>query len=97
EGDGRHLMESYVHIHPDLQVTQTLDRMDVAAPDGHVIATIEPLGSCNVRLERGWYFPEFGVKHENAVIVFSRSRQTPFGLSYRVRKAARPARSKRDH
>ena len=32
------------------------------------------------------YFPEFGVKRENHVIVFTCSREIPLGLSYRIQK-----------
>ena len=39
-----------------------------------------------MRVEQGWYFPEFGVKRENHVIVFTCSGKSPLGLNYRIRK-----------
>lgn len=90
EGRGRHRMESYVHIHPDFHVAQMGACIEIIAHSGHTIAIIEPLGPSDTRLEQGWYFPEFGVKHKNYVIVFSCSQDAPFGSSYRIRKAIGP-------
>jgi uncharacterized heparinase superfamily protein len=88
EGRGRHRMDSHVHIHPDFHVARTGACLDIIAPDGRAIAVIEPLSTSDTRVEQGWYFPEFGVKHKNDVIVFSRSHDAPFELRYRIRKAA---------
>ena len=87
EGRGRHRMDSYVHIHPDFHVTRTGAGMDIIAPGGEAVAIIEPLSDADARLEQGWYFPEFGLKHTNDVIVFSRSQDAPFDVGYRIRKA----------
>jgi uncharacterized heparinase superfamily protein len=86
DGSGRHQMESYVHLHPNCRVTRTEQGMDIATSDGLPVATIDPIGPCEIRIERGWYFPQFGVRDENQVLVFSRSHEVPFGVSYRVRK-----------
>lgn len=90
EGRGRHRMESYVHIHPDFHVAPMGACIEIIAHSGHTIAIIEPLGPSDTRLEQGWYFPEFGVRHKNYVIVFSCSQDAPFGSSYRIRKAIGP-------
>jgi hypothetical protein len=37
-------------------------------------------------LERGWYFPEVGVKRENAVMVLRREVELPVGLGYTLRR-----------
>ena len=83
-------MESYVHIHPDFHVAQMGACIEIIAHSGHTIAIIEPLSPSDTRLEQGWYFPEFGVRHKNYVIVFSCSQDAPFGSSYRIRKAIGP-------
>jgi uncharacterized heparinase superfamily protein len=89
EGKGVHRMESYVHIHPDFHVVRIGACIGIVAPTGRTIAIIERLGSWEPRLEQGWYFPEFGLKHKNHVIVFYGSHETPFSLSYRIQKAVR--------
>jgi len=86
EGSGVHRMDSYLHIHPDFHIIRMGACIAIKASSGHTVAMVDVLGSADTRLEQGWYFPEFGVKHENHVIVFSCSQDAPFGLSYRIRK-----------
>jgi uncharacterized heparinase superfamily protein len=86
EGGGMHRMESYIHIHPDFQVVQSVAGIRVLEPNGSTMAIIEALGPSQVRMEQGWYFPEFGLKPENHVIVFSCSGEIPLELSYRIQK-----------
>jgi uncharacterized heparinase superfamily protein len=86
EGRGAHRMESYLHIHPDYQVVPSGKTFRVIEPSGSPIAIIETLEASQMRVEQGWYFPEFGVKRENHVIVFTCSGKIPLSLSYRIRK-----------
>lgn len=86
-GRGTHRMESYVHIHPDFQIVQSGAGIRLIEPNGGTIAIIELLGQGDTRTEQGWYFPEFGMKLENPVIVFASSEEIP-RVSYRIRKAA---------
>jgi hypothetical protein len=86
EGSGAHRMESYLHIHPDYQVVPSGTTLRVIEPSGSPIAIIETLEASQMKVEQGWYFPEFGVKRENHVIVFTCSGKIPLSLSYRIRK-----------
>jgi uncharacterized heparinase superfamily protein len=86
EGRGMHRMESYIHIHPDFQVAQSGASIRVIEPSGSTMAIVEALGPSQMRMEQGWYFPEFGLKRENHVIVFSCSGEIPLELSYRIQK-----------
>jgi uncharacterized heparinase superfamily protein len=88
EGRGTHRMDSYIHIHPDFRVVQSEAGIGVIEPNGSTIAIIEALEPSHMRVEQGWYFPEFGLKHENHVIVFSCSGEIPIGLSYRIQKVS---------
>lgn len=87
EGRGTHRMESYIHIHPDYQLVPSGTTLRVVELSGSPIAIIETLEASQTRVEQGWYFPEFGVKRENHVIVFTCSGKVPLSLSYRIRKA----------
>ncbi|MCP9449716.1 MAG: heparinase II/III family protein [Nitrospira sp.] len=87
DGRGEHRLESYVHLHPDFQVVRDERRLTIVTTDGRRSAVVEPLTPCDVRIDRGWYFPEFGMKYEHAVIVFARSHEAPFEVGYRIRKA----------
>lgn len=86
EGSGMHRMDSYLHVHPDFHIIRMGACIAIKAPSGDTVAMVDVLGPADTRLEQGWYFPEFGVKYENPVIVFSCSQEAPFGLSYRIRK-----------
>ena len=88
EGRGTHRMESYIHIHPDFQVAQREAGIRVGDPNGSTIAMIEALGPSQMRVEQGWYFPEFGLKRENHVIVFFCSGELALELSYRIQKVS---------
>jgi uncharacterized heparinase superfamily protein len=88
EGNGHHRMESYLHIHPDYHVVQTETSLQITGKNGNGVAIVESVEAGQVRVEQGWYFPEFGLKRENHVIVFSCSGEIPLGLSYRIQKVS---------
>ena len=88
EGRGTHRMDSYIHIHPDFQVVQSEAGIRVVEPNGNTMAIIEALGPSRMRVEQGWYFPEFGLKRENHVIVFFCSGELALELSYRIQKVS---------
>lgn len=85
-GKGAHRMETYVHVHPDFRVMGEDRLLKLVEPGGRIVATVEPLTPSDVRLDRGWYFPQFGLRGEKPVIVFARSQEAPFVMSYRVKK-----------
>lgn len=85
QGNGVHAMESYIHLHPDFSARVKHDLIEVLAADEQVIAFIKVEGA-SIRLEQGWYFPEFGVRFENALIVLSCAGALPLQLSYRISK-----------
>jgi hypothetical protein len=86
DGRGLHSVESIVHIHPDLQATVKAGAVEVNDRRGRPVARIVPIGQCNVRVEQGEYFPEFGKALENDVVVFSTSADLPLRLGYRIVK-----------
>ncbi len=89
EGNGTHRMESYLHIHPDYHVVKNGASFHITEANGNTIAIIEPVEASPVRIERGSYFPEFGRKYENDVMVFTSSGTIPLNLSYLIRKLPR--------
>lgn len=86
EGTGRHRMESFVHIHPDLSIVESgVGRFSIERR-GEALAMVEVLGACQMKIEQGYYFPEFGLRQKNPVLAFSCYGQVPLQLSYRIRK-----------
>ncbi|CUQ65391.1 heparinase II/III family protein [Candidatus Nitrospira inopinata] len=90
-GKREHRMETYVHVHPDFRVIGEDRRLKLVGTDGRVVAVVEPLTPCDVRLDRGWYFPQFGLRYENPVLVFARSQAAPFAVGYRIKKVPMPS------
>lgn len=88
QGGGTHCVESFVHLHPDLSVTQTEKQILVSNQLGNPILRIELVGAGEVKMEQGWYFPEFGVEREQNVIAFTRTGPLPLSLAYRITKAS---------
>lgn len=86
DGRGLHSVESIVHIHPELRAAVKGGAVEVSDRRGGPIARIVPIGQCNVRVEQGEYFPEFGKALENDVVVFSTSAELPLRLGYRIVK-----------
>ena len=86
EGNGTHRMESLVHIHPDFTIAQLSPRSIRIEYDGNAVAIIEASNTCQMKIERGCYFAEFGLSQKNRVLVFSCSGELPLQLSYRIQK-----------
>ena len=84
QGLGTHLMESYIHLHPDFSA-KIRDNVIELLAEGEIISTITVEGA-NMRLERSWYFPEFGRRLENALIILSCQGTLPLQLSYQIKK-----------
>lgn len=86
EGSGSHRMESFVHIHPDCSLVPSSEGLFRIERDREVIAVIEALSTCQMEIQQGCYFPEFGLSLKNPVLAFSCSGEVPLQLSYRIQK-----------
>lgn len=86
EGRGHHRIESFIHLHPDLKVERVGAEWVVTTADGTKVAVFEPAADTGVRVESGWYFPEFGRALENPLIVLSAEGTLPLTIAYRIRK-----------
>lgn len=81
EGRGEHLLESCIHLHPDVEVTAAGSRVFLQR-DG-VRCVIEAQGH-DLRIEDSWYCPEFGLQQKNRMLVIGGRLALPTGLSYRI-------------
>lgn len=90
-GSGRHLAESWIHLHPDLVVESEGGTLRIRNDHGVTIAWIEPGAGLRVSLESGLYCPGFGIKQTNAVVRLSVEGRLPLTLDYRIRKADVPS------
>jgi len=83
EGKGRHLAESFVHLHPDVQVNR-VDDHNIACRVGEVSFSIQAFDGVVFDIEKGWFSAEFGVKAENVVLVLRKQGVSPFSFGYKV-------------
>jgi len=86
EGRGTHRMESFVHLHPEFSIMKSAVTGYRIERNGEPVAAIEAVRSCQMRIEQGCNFPEFGLSIKNSVIAFSCSGALPLQLSYRIQK-----------
>lgn len=84
DGRGRHLIESRVHLHPDLRVRQTDDVLAISAADGEPLATLRASCEASVRTESKPYFSCFGTSRERSVIVLSLETTLPAKITYEI-------------
>ncbi|MDE3052050.1 MAG: heparinase II/III-family protein, partial [Nitrospirota bacterium] len=87
EGSGTHTIESYLHIHPAYKVGLTGRSADVQDCMGQVILTIALAPNAEVKIEPGWYFPEFGKELPNSTLVMTYRGEVPVILTYRMTKS----------
>ena len=85
-GKGDHRVESFVHLHPDLNARCVGSIISLTLSSSRVVAEIEVLNASEIALEKGWYCPEFGMRLENTVIRLSSSGPLPQSLGYRIAK-----------
>ncbi len=88
QGGGTHRIDSFVHLHPDCMATHTGQTVLISDKEGIPLLCIENVGSGDLKVEQGWYFPEFGVECEKRVIVFTRTGPLPLSLAYRITKTS---------
>jgi Heparinase II/III-like protein len=97
-GEGSHVVESLLHLHPETVVT-TLTPGRFELRRGEVAVTVEfAAGTLDATTEEGWVSDRYGVR-ERAVVIVARGRvDCPAVSSYSLTCApARPATGERRH
>ena len=79
-GSGSHLVESFIHLHPDVEINKDEDYLVLAREN---VALKLSIVNSQFSIESGWYCPEFGKRIQNRVIRIY-SNQIPLKLSYRI-------------
>jgi len=67
-GQGRHDVELRMHLHPDLNAVSGAGCVSVYKGDQSVM-TVSAVGAGKIRIEKGWYCPEFGRQSTCPVLV----------------------------
>lgn len=86
-GAGKHTLESFIHLHPDVHLTTHDQRLILTAPDGHTLAEITVIGEVEVVVSESVYHPEFGVELPNTEICLRMQTSLPVSFGYEIRVA----------
>lgn len=85
EGEGRHDLESRLHIHPALSV-EFVGGSAVIRTGEESLATISALDGGRIETTDGWYCPEFGMQQRCTVITTSFSMtRLPFSGGWAIK------------
>jgi len=84
EGDGLFSTQSLVHFHPALHVTIDRNVANIFL-NAQLIAQVAAIDTATLRLEQGWYCPEFGLKQPNSVLVIECAGTRSLKISYTIR------------
>lgn len=82
EGRGTHLVETRVHLHPEVHVKQHEEYIELTRAG---VSCRFYTDAPNVQIETGWYCPQFGTRYSNRVIVLGGETRLPVHLSYSLR------------
>ena len=85
-GTGEHLIESFVHIHPDFRLTSEDMNTYRVHDDVSTICRLTIGSDCEVKTLVGKYCPEFGKQSDNSVLVLSLRGSLPLTLAYSIQK-----------
>jgi uncharacterized heparinase superfamily protein len=85
-GKGDHLLESYLHLHPDVEPVPLEDGAYELLANGHSIARLEIDSGVEISVEASVWCPEFGVMIENKVLVMRRQTELPAQMGYTISK-----------
>jgi len=92
QGEGVHRVDSYLHFHPDIEIEEKSEGLWHLARGQSSVAYLTVKGitdeSVTVRIEPGWYCPEFGIRQRNQVLVISTKTVLTANLSYRIERTA---------
>jgi uncharacterized heparinase superfamily protein len=87
-GAGSHTVSSRIRLAPGYTPVIYDRYAQVSGPDSRPVARIEFSGGVRARLERGSYFPQFGVRLDCAVLVLEVRDRLPLRLAYRIVKGS---------
>jgi len=81
-GKGKHLLESFIHLHPDVEIKA--DSSKIELKNGNEVLELEIVNG-KYSIETGFFFPEFGKKIENKVIrLYSNRVPCKFQNSFKI-------------
>jgi uncharacterized heparinase superfamily protein len=92
QGKGIHRVDSYLHFHPDIEVTNEEGGRWSLVRENRVVAYLIIMHSqeqeISTQIESSWYCPEFGIRRKNKTLIISSTTDLPAKLSYKIVRAS---------
>ena len=85
-GRGEHLLESFVHLHPGLVIVAESDSLVRIDSDTGPVAHLQAESGIGIAIEDSTWCPEFGIKHDNKVLVMRTMAELPATIQYTIAK-----------
>jgi uncharacterized heparinase superfamily protein len=85
-GGGEHLVESFVHLHPDFELDAESDTSFLIRDGESAVARLRLESDCEASVVTGSYCPEFGRREDNSVLVLSLRSELPLSIVYSIEK-----------
>jgi len=82
-GEGRHLAESFIHLHPGVKIVKSSEDVLECMLGGSAFS-IKTMEGVMFDIEKGWFSSEFGLKTENTVLVLRKQAMSPFSFGYTI-------------
>lgn len=86
-GKGSCRAKSFIHFHPDAELTERAPQEWAVFRKGKLLATLKVSEECSVHIERADYCPRFGVRLSGTRLTLSCEGPLPLRLEYRLRLA----------
>jgi len=86
-GTGVHLVESYIHLHPECRVERVAAQEYLVLVDLKPVVRIVVASAAEVAEERGVYCPRFGQQQERTTLVLRSKMTLPDELRYIIERA----------
>jgi uncharacterized heparinase superfamily protein len=80
-GQGTHSITSRLHINPLFDV-EMVEGKAIVKKNDRFLLKIGLLNEGKIELKKGWYCPEFGIKHECVVLEYAMSALLPFDCGW---------------
>ncbi|HEY9136354.1 MAG TPA: alginate lyase family protein [Pseudomonadales bacterium] len=83
-GQGVSEMVSYIHLHPDINIEKKSSARMLLNKGSQSLGEIN-IESGQMTIEKGWYFPEFGIKQSNLVLAIEQDHSALFETRYALK------------
>ncbi len=86
DGSGSCLIQNFIHLHPNFTARMDKNKIELQHKNGQLYAAIIYNGQVEVAIENSEWFPEFGKRCSNTVIIFLSQTQLPFEMEYLIKR-----------